>query len=91
MLLYDSPEEKCLAKSSEAHETTSFQMVQYAAMKALLLLLTATALTSCWVAPRRHPLSPGGPAITPMERHDRSVLSPGGRAITPRERYHRRH
>ena len=90
-LLYDSPEEKCLAKSQEAMETSSFHVVQYAAMKALLLLLTAAALTSCWVAPRRRPLSPGGPAITPMERHDRSVLSPGGRAITPRERYHRRH
>ena len=68
-----------------------FAWFKYAAMKALLLLLTAAALTSCWAAPRRHPLSPGGPAITPMERHDRSVLSPGGRAITPRERYHRRH
>ncbi|MBE7497200.1 MAG: hypothetical protein HS117_19840 [Verrucomicrobiaceae bacterium] len=55
----------------------------------LTVLLTGTALTSCWVTPRRHPLSPGGHAITPMERHDRSPLSPGGSRITPRERRHR--
>lgn len=61
-------------------------------MKALLCLsLISLVLSSCWVSPRRHPASPGGRAITPMERHDRSVLSPGGRAITPRERYQRRH
>lgn len=65
-------------------------MVLCGTMKALLLfLLVSLPLTSCWVTPRRSPYSPGGRAITPMERHDRSVLSPGGRAITPRERRNR--
>jgi len=67
-------------------------MVLWSTMKALLLiLLVSLPLTSCWVTPRRSPYSPGGRAITPMERHDRSPLSPGGRYITPRERYHRHH
>ncbi|HRH95266.1 MAG TPA: hypothetical protein PLB55_04995 [Prosthecobacter sp.] len=65
-------------------------------MKLLRLLLSGlflVTLSSCWVTPRpvRSPYSPGGRAITPMERHDRSVLSPGGRVITPRERYRRWH
>lgn len=78
-------------KFGEELETTSFPVIQCAVMKALLLLLITSSLSSCLVVPRRHPLSPGGAAITPMERRDRSVLSPGGRAITPRERSHRRY
>ena len=58
-------------------------------MKTTLLLASLILLSSCYITPRRSPLSPGGPRITPMERHDRSVLSPGGRKITPRERVHR--
>lgn len=78
--------------SAEELETITGSVVLCGLMKALLLiLLVSLSLTSCWVTPRRSPYSPGGRAITPMERHDRSVLSPGGRAITPRERYHRHH
>jgi hypothetical protein len=79
-------------KSAEQLETIACRVVLCSTMKALLLLLLVSVpLTSCWAAPRRSPYSPGGRAITPMERHDRSVLSPGGRAITPREPYHRHH
>ncbi|MBL9179165.1 MAG: hypothetical protein JNM65_13975 [Verrucomicrobiaceae bacterium] len=63
----------------------------------LLSVLFASSLASCYVTPRPHAPragarsihSPGGRAITPMERADRSPFSPGGRAITPRERRHR--
>ena len=68
--------------------------VTFIAMKAHTLVLAAlflVTLSSCYVTPRRAPLSPGGRAIAPIERHDRSVLSPGGRVITPRERAARRH
>ncbi len=78
--------------SVEELETNACRVVLCGVMKMpLLILLVSLPLTSCWVTPRRSPYSPGGRAITPMERHDRSVLSPGGRAITPRERYHRHH
>ena len=63
----------------------------YAGMKALPLLLLAMCLSACRAAPWRSPYSPGGRAVTPIERHDRSPLSPGGRVVTPRERYHRHH
>ncbi len=57
-------------------------------MKTTLILvsLILVNLTSCYVTPRRSPLSPGGRFITPMERNNHSPLSPGGRAVTPLER-----
>ncbi|MDZ4405078.1 hypothetical protein [Prosthecobacter sp.] len=57
----------------------------------LLSALLLTTLASCYVTPRpaRNPYSPGGRAITPMERNNRSPLSPGGVIVTPRERHRR--
>lgn len=79
---------KLCLKPSPAFGVTLIAMKSHTLLLAGLALLT---LSSCYVTPRRAPLSPGGRAITPIERHDRSVLSPGGRAITPRERHARRY
>jgi hypothetical protein len=78
----------CNVCQSKLFHITTMKLHQF-----LLSGLFLATLTSCWVTPRpaRNPYSPGGRAITPMERHDRSVLSPGGRVITPRERYRRWH